>query len=123
VAAEAEVDVVLDYLWGSVSQAAIPSVVRQRTDRGRPLTWIEIGSMAGLELTLPSQALRAARLQLVGSGQGSVPTREIVAELADLAEHLQEGDYTLNVRATPLRSVEGSWTSSIGAGERVVFLP
>ncbi len=69
--AAAEVDVVLDYLWGAATQRALPEVLTQRRDRGRPLRWIEIGSVAGLELTLPSAWLRAARVELVGSGQGS----------------------------------------------------
>jgi hypothetical protein len=34
-----------------------------RTDRGRPLTWIEIGSVGGPTAAIPSAALRAARLQ------------------------------------------------------------
>jgi hypothetical protein len=54
-AAEANIDVVIDYLWGSASALAIPAILEQRPDRGRPLDWIEIGSMAGLELTLASK--------------------------------------------------------------------
>lgn len=122
-AAEADVDVVIDYLWGSASALAIPAILEQRPDRARPLDWIEIGSMAGPELTLASQWLRAARLQIVGSGQGSVPTREIVAELPALAAHIAEGGYTINVSATPLSDVEDAWTRSIGSAQRIVFIP
>jgi NADPH:quinone reductase-like Zn-dependent oxidoreductase len=123
VAAEAEVDVVIDYLWGGAAAVAIPAILRRRRDRGRPLTWIEIGSMAGLELTLPSEWLRAARLHLVGSGQGSVPTREIVAELPALAAELATGRYAINARPTPLGDVEATWTGSLGSSERIVFTP
>jgi hypothetical protein len=122
-AVAANVDVVLDYLWGSAAAAAIPAILRQRQDRGRPLSWIEIGSMAGLELSVQSQWLRAARLQLVGSGQGSVPTREIVAELSELAAHITQGGYTIDARPVALSDVEDAWTRSPGAGERVVFVP
>lgn len=34
---------------------------------------IQVGSVAGPESSIPSAALRATRLQLIGSGQGSVP--------------------------------------------------
>jgi NADPH:quinone reductase-like Zn-dependent oxidoreductase len=122
-AAAAEVDVVIDYLWGSVSARAIPAILRQRPDRGRPLTWIEIGSMAGLEVAVESQWLRAARLRIVGSGQGSVPTRQIAAELSDLAAHVAEGGYALDVSPTPLRDVEDVWTRSLGSSQRIVFTP
>ena len=61
----------IDYLWGQPT-AAMAAVVTDRADRGKPLTWIEIGSVAGTIALIPSAALRAARLQIVGSGQGSV---------------------------------------------------
>jgi NADPH:quinone reductase-like Zn-dependent oxidoreductase len=122
-AAAAEVDVVLDYLWGSAAAAALPAILTRRSDRGRPLTWVEIGSMAGLELSVQSQWLRAARLQLVGSGQGSVPTREIVAELAELAAHIAHTDYAIGATPVALRDVEDTWTRSLSSSERVVFVP
>jgi NADPH:quinone reductase-like Zn-dependent oxidoreductase len=122
-AAAANVDVVLDYLWGSAAAAAIPAILTQRQDRGRPLSWIEIGSMAGLELSVQSQWLRAARLQLVGSGQGSVPTREIVAELSALAAHIAQGGYEIDASPVALSDVEDAWTRSLGSSERVVFVP
>ena len=39
-------------------------------------------------ITLPSAALRAASLQLLGSGQGSVTTAGIVEELPGLADEI-----------------------------------
>ncbi|HEY2267860.1 MAG TPA: zinc-binding alcohol dehydrogenase family protein, partial [Streptosporangiaceae bacterium] len=73
--AAADVDVVLDYLWGQPAADAMIAIITNRADRSRPLSWIEIGSVAGPTAPIPSAALRAARLQLVGSGQGSVSTR------------------------------------------------
>jgi len=70
-----DVDVVIDDLWGETTAAAMLVVVSNRTDPGRLLSWIEIGSVAGPTAAIPSAALRAARLQIVGSGQGSVSTR------------------------------------------------
>ena len=64
--AAADVDVVVDYLWGSPTEAALPAVVMNRTDRRKPLAWIQVGSVAGPTAPIPSAALRAARLQLVG---------------------------------------------------------
>jgi NADPH:quinone reductase-like Zn-dependent oxidoreductase len=121
VGAAADVDVVLDYLWGTVAAAAIPAILARRADRGRPLTWVTIGSMAGLELPLPSEWLRAARLQIVGSGQGSVPTRDIAAELPALAAHLTDGGYAIDAVPTPLSDVEQAWARPTAG--RVVFVP
>jgi hypothetical protein len=41
--AAAGADVVIDYLWGEPTTAAMAAVVGGRADRGQPLTWIEIG--------------------------------------------------------------------------------
>ena len=74
-----------------------------RTDRGQPLTWIEVGSVAGPTAAVPSAALRAVRLQIVGSGQGSVPTRDIVAELPELAAEITNGTFRISGAHRPAR--------------------
>lgn len=119
---EAEIDVVIDYLWGTATERAMPAVLARRRDRGRPLTWIQIGSVAGREIALPSAWLRAARIQLVGSGQGSVPTSDIVAELPALAAHITESDFAIDAAPFPLRDVEQAWAAP-GSGRRIVFVP
>ncbi|GMA24035.1 hypothetical protein GCM10025864_17940 [Luteimicrobium album] len=43
--AAADVDVVVDYVWGPAAAAAMVAIVTARPDRGKPLTWVEIGSM------------------------------------------------------------------------------
>src|SRR6202035_2297013 len=80
-----DVDVVIDYLWGEPAAAAMAALVTGRADRGQPLAWVQIGSVAGPTAAIPSAALRAARLQIVGSGQGSVATGRILAGLPPLA--------------------------------------
>lgn len=120
--AAGDVDVVIDYLWGQPAADVMPAVVMNRADRGKPLTWIEIGSVAGRTATIPSAALRAARLSIVGSGQGSVPTDDIMAELPELAAEIANGTFTIDARAVPLTDVETAWTDSAGT-ERVVITP
>src|ERR1700678_2486588 len=43
----ADVDVVIDYLWGEPAAAAMIAILTSRADRSKPLTWIQIGSRAG----------------------------------------------------------------------------
>jgi NADPH:quinone reductase-like Zn-dependent oxidoreductase len=118
----AEVDVVLDYLWGEPAAAAMVAVLTQRADRSKPLTWIQIGSVAGATAPIPSAALRAARLQIVGSGQGSVGPREYVAELPALAQAIASGALDVDARAVPLADVEQAWADA-DAKHRVVLVP
>ncbi|MFD6150085.1 zinc-binding alcohol dehydrogenase family protein [Streptomyces sp. NPDC060243] len=122
-AAAGDVDVVLDYLWGAPTERAVPALLTARTDRSRPLTWIQLGSVAGPELTLPSAWLRAGALSFVGSGQGSVTTAGIVAELPALAEEIVSGRLDVRPVARPLARVHEVWGEEVAAGERVVLVP
>ena len=79
-----DVDVVLDYLWGEPAVRAMVALVTAPESREKPLTWVQIGSVAGRSAAIPSAALRAPRLEIVGSGQGSVTTAKILAELRRL---------------------------------------
>jgi NADPH:quinone reductase-like Zn-dependent oxidoreductase len=116
-----DVDVVIDYLWGGPTAAAMAAVVTGRTDRSRPLTWIEVGSVAGRTAEIPAAALRAARLRIVGSGQGSVGAREILAELPALAERVNAGTFDVDARPVPLKDVESVWYEQ--SGPRTVLVP
>jgi NADPH:quinone reductase-like Zn-dependent oxidoreductase len=121
--AAADVDVVIDYLWGQPTAAAMVTVVTGRADRSQPLTWIEIGSVAGPAAPIPSAALRAARLQIVGSGQGSVGAREILAELPALAREITNGKLDIDARPMPLTDVEQAWADAAHTTQRIVLTP
>ena len=69
-AAAADVDVVLDYLWGSVTERAIPALVKARSEPSRALSWIQIGSMAGTTIALPSAALRVRTCSCSAAARG-----------------------------------------------------
>jgi NADPH:quinone reductase-like Zn-dependent oxidoreductase len=119
----ADVDVVIDYVWGEPTGAAMVDIVTNRADRGRPLTWIEIGAIAGPEAPIPAAALRAARLQIVGSGIGSVAGRDFVEELPLLAEAVAEGAFDVRAQAVPLAEVERVWAGTAGTSDRIVLVP
>lgn len=117
------VDVVLDFLWGETAVGVMESVLKQRSDRGLPLIWIHLGSMAGESAALPGAFLRSTNLQVLGSGHGSVSGREILMELPALAKEIARGTFSIDVKATPLRDVEQAWFRAPHAGERIVFTP
>ena len=119
----ADVDVVIDYLWGEPTGQAMVDLLTHRSDRGKSLTWIEVGAIAGPEAAIPAAALRSARLQIVGSGIGSVPGRDFVKELPTLAEAVAHGAFDVRSRAVPLAQVVEAWTSATGTGDRIVLVP
>ncbi|NBE83495.1 quinone oxidoreductase family protein [Micromonospora rubida] len=117
----ADVDVVLDYVWGEPTGQAMMRLLTARTDRSVPLTWIEIGSIAGDLAPIPSAALRGAQLQIVGSGIGSVSPREFIQELPELAVAVAEGAIEVRARRTPLAEISQAWTAE--TEERIVLVP
>jgi NADPH:quinone reductase-like Zn-dependent oxidoreductase len=120
--AAADVDVVIDYLWGPATADAMIAIATHRSNDRQPLTWIEIGAVAGATGEIPAAALRALPLQIVGSGQGSVSTRDILAELPAIAEAITNGALRIDARPVPLRDVTSAWQDVDGA-ERIVFTP
>lgn len=119
--AAADVDVVLDYLWGEPTEQAMRTLLTARADRAKPLTWTQIGSVAGAEITLPSFLLRAGALNILGSGQGSVTTAGIVAELPALADEIAKGTLAIDPLPFPLEQVEKAWLAPAAPGQRVVL--
>ena len=122
-AAASEVDFVLDYIWGEPSATAMVAVITHRADRGKPVTWIQIGSVGGATAPIPSAALRAARLSIVGSGQGSVSTRAILTELPELANTIASGTFRIDARSMPLHDVEQAWAEAGRSRQRIVIVP
>ena len=121
--AAADVDVVIDYLWGEPTRQAMPALLTARADRAKALAWVQIGSMAGQDITLPSFLLRAGNLNIMGSGQGSVTTAGIVAELPSLAEQIASGALTVDPLPIPLKQVREAWNTPTAPGQRIVLMP
>jgi NADPH:quinone reductase-like Zn-dependent oxidoreductase len=120
----ANVDVVLDYLWGDPAQSAIMPLLKGRDDRSRLLSWIQIGAIAGPTISLRSDALRQANVHFLGSGQGSVSASGILATLPSLAEEIEKGVFSIDAVARPLAEVESIWNARDGGPtQRIVLTP
>jgi NADPH:quinone reductase-like Zn-dependent oxidoreductase len=121
--AAAEVDVVLDYLWGTPAQEAMIALLRARSDRSRALDWIQIGAIAGPTIELASVALRSANLRIQGNGQGAVSPAGYLAELPSLVDEVNARRITITPRTAALADVEQVWSRPEQPGERTVLLP
>ncbi len=121
--AASEADIVLDYLWGEPAAHAMMSLLTARADRAKALNWVQIGSVAGPTMALPSAALRSANLRVMGSGQGSISTRDMVGELPRLVDELVAERLAVSTASVPLSSVEAAWEAPPPDGRRVVFVP
>jgi len=121
--AAAEVDLVIDYLWGKPAGDAIMTLLQARADRSRALNWIQIGAMAGPTIELPSVALRSANFRLQGNGQGAVSTRTYLEELPSLVDEIESGGIAVTAKAVPLADVESAWNAPEVPGVRTVLVP
>jgi NADPH:quinone reductase-like Zn-dependent oxidoreductase len=118
----AEVDIVIDYLWGEPASRTMMALLKARADRSRALDWIQIGSMAGPTIELPSVALRSANLRIQGNGQGAVSPRGYLAELPSLVDEIDAGTIKVEVAAIPLADVESAWNAKEAPGVRTVLV-
>lgn len=116
------VDVVLDFLWGEPASTALRAIVPHRARDEQLLTWIQIGSIAGSESPVPSAALRAVNLRIIGSGQGSVQPRAYRQEIQALAQEIHNGAFDVPARCVPLSEVESAWADTAST-ERIVIVP
>jgi NADPH:quinone reductase-like Zn-dependent oxidoreductase len=119
----AEVDIVIDYLWGEPASRAMMALLSARLDRSRAMDWVQIGAMAGPTMELPSVVLRSANLRIQGNGQGAVSVEGYLSELPSLIEEIGSGRLKIVARPVPLRDVESAWTTPDVPGQRTVIIP
>ncbi|MFI9381998.1 zinc-binding alcohol dehydrogenase family protein [Kutzneria sp. NPDC052558] len=121
-AVAADVDVVVDYLWGPPAEAALAAIGSSRSDSSRAVRWVHVGAMAGATITLPGAALRKTNLVISGSGQGSVSDADLHEAHRELLEALPHTGLHVDTVNVPLADVEQAWNRETPSGSRVVFV-
>ncbi|MBF6511005.1 zinc-binding alcohol dehydrogenase family protein [Nocardia farcinica] len=118
----AEVDVVLDYVWGAPTELAMRAVLGARTQHTRLLDWVQIGGMGGDAITLSGHALRSNAFRILGSGFGSVDMQVMQREFTELVAAIAAGGMAVRPHPFPLDQVETAWAHQDAPGERTVIL-
>jgi NADPH:quinone reductase-like Zn-dependent oxidoreductase len=114
------VGVVLDYLWGPPAERIIAAIAGDGGTAAARIRFVEIGGMAGRDITLPSAALRGSGLEILGSGLGSVPFQHLIACAAALMQAVVPARLTVATETAPLGDVAAAWNRKTG-GNRLVF--
>jgi NADPH:quinone reductase-like Zn-dependent oxidoreductase len=117
-AAEGDVDVTIDTLWGAPALAAMEAA-------GRWARHVEVGNLAGLEITLPAPLIRSKSLDLRGFNVAHPPLdvrREAYLRITELAAR---GELAVDVERVPLDDVAGAWERQRRAagGPKLVVVP
>ncbi len=104
------VDVVIDYLWGKSAERLLAAAAKAGRD-AVPIRFVQVGSLSGADITLPSVLLRSSAIELMGSGIGSIPLGRLIASIGDLLSATVPGGFAIATRSAPLADVERAWAS------------
>ncbi len=114
------VDVVVDYLWGMSAECLL--IAGAKTGRpGTPIRVIQIGSVSGATITLPSAVLRASAIELMGAGHGAVPLDRHLAAVEALLKAVAPANLKIAFRAVPLSDGTRAWDRD-DSRNRTVFV-
>lgn len=117
-AADGEVDVTIDMLWGAPALAAMNAAARFARH-------VEVGNMASAEITLPAPLIRSASLDVRGFSVAHPPLEVKRDAYLRLTAHAAAGDVTVDVAARPLDDVADAWERQRegAGGPKTVLVP
>lgn len=116
-----DVDLVLDYLWGSSADAAMNGIYSKREKMYQRLDWVQIGNMAGPTINLSAAILRQANFYLSGSGLGSVSGEEMRTSMAEMTNLIAKGHFTYPIEVQSFEKVEEIWIQKERAESRLIL--
>ena len=118
------INVIIDYLWGEPTEAAIAAISRRGLAHVAPrVRLVEVGRMAGPVISLPADVLRSSGLEILGSGPGTIPLPEIIGAIPEFMAIAATGDLPIEIDEIPLAEVEAAWHRPGGGGRRIVLRP
>ncbi len=121
---ETPIQIVIDYLWGKVTELVIDGLFRQGGKAPSCSTKIvTVGALAGDEIKLSSNNLRSGKTEIVGSGLGSYTPeqfssfyKEVLPELFQLSV---DGRLQLDLQKERLEDIATVWNKRT-KGSRIV---
>ncbi|MDQ2864735.1 MAG: zinc-binding alcohol dehydrogenase family protein [Candidatus Eremiobacteraeota bacterium] len=120
---ERDVSVVLDYLWGPPAEHLIEAIAgpgAAQTDAA--VRFVQIGGSAGPTISLNAAALRSSKLELVGSGLGSVSFQKLVGAIELFFRAFVPAKFQIAIELTPLSDVDVAWNHDAPERRRVFRL-
>jgi NADPH:quinone reductase-like Zn-dependent oxidoreductase len=117
-AAGGEVDVTIDLLWGEPAVAAMHAA-------GRDARHVEVGNMAGLEITFPAPLIRSKSLDIRGFSVALPPIELRREAYLKLCEHVAAGDIKVELEEVPLDDIATAWErqQQPTGGPKIVLVP
>ena len=118
----ANVDIVMDFLWGRPTEVAMAGIHAGRNDSAQRLRWVQVGQMAGATIQLNGGFLRSKNVEMIGSGIGPISMKQMLQSLESMVPMVAEGKLKTSVLTIPLKDIESKWQETADAKERVVVV-
>jgi NADPH2:quinone reductase len=116
-AAEGQLDLTIDPIWGEPAAAA----VRATSFQGR---LVQIGQSASAESTLPSGPLRGKAMSILGHTNFAVPPEVRRDAYRQMLRHAAAGELTVDYELLPLERVAEAWERQLASpGRKLVLVP
>ena len=115
--------IVLDFLWGAPAESTFAALARRGLEEDRAdIAYVQIGSMAGPEASLPASLLRSRRIRISGSGAGSGSIADVLAQASVYMQLIANGRIQVPTQTYPLSSIGEAWGASMGSDRRIVIV-
>jgi NADPH:quinone reductase-like Zn-dependent oxidoreductase len=121
--ADCSVDIVLDYLWGPAAEATLAAITQRGVIKpGNRVRFVQIGNLAGENISLNAHTLRSSNLELLGSGFGSADLTAIRTAITEFFTLTTTHHFHFSYKTAPLSDVTARWNEKYQA-TRLVFQP
>jgi NADPH:quinone reductase-like Zn-dependent oxidoreductase len=115
---DTHVDVVLDYLYGAPALHLLNSFPSDPI-LAKQIQYVQIGTLAGVEMSVPAALLRSKNIVLRGTGPGSWSVGQMSKEFPEMIATLVKGVGEFEVKQRPLEDAVEAWKDTRG---RTVFV-
>ncbi|WP_405728803.1 zinc-binding alcohol dehydrogenase family protein [Streptomyces sp. NBC_00028] len=105
-------NMVLDYLWGTPAESAFQALADLPGEQ--PTNYVEIGSIAGAQATVPAALLRSRPFRVTGSGIGSFDMRRYLIQGQAYLQVIADGKVRVDATAYPLSRCAEAWRAKTG---------
>jgi NADPH:quinone reductase-like Zn-dependent oxidoreductase len=118
----AEVQVVLDFLWGASAELILKAAAGHGSPVGvSRIRFVQVGSISSGVIALPASVLRSSGVELLGSGLGSLSSQQILQSLRAMFAAASAVQFAIDVEPVPLARIEETWMRQ--GDRRIVFIP
>jgi len=108
------VDLVLDFVWGSVAERLLAAATAGRgSPAGEPSRrYLVLGTLGGATVPISGYGLQSSGLEILGSGIGSAAVGDYLSSVGELLAVAQREGFAPPHEVRPLSDVESVWKRS-----------